>query len=300
MSRTRLVATYSLITALATTTAWLSTTTFPLQATPQFDQRTSGVTGAEVVLRQAPIYPSLAKRRGIEGTVVVEVTIAENGSAADARVLSGPRELRRAALESVLQWQFKNGQTAQVTINFSLLKDGGTNPNGKLAAIQIADASPDIAETLRARLAHLQGQPVNPVQVGEIVRGVAPTLGVSMQSDANNNVTLVIATAGPRFAKGDGPRLRIGGNVQSAKLATKVTPLYPPEAKKERIQGTVRFAALIAADGHVKELFAEAGHPLLVESATNAVRQWVYQPTLLNGNPVEVTTSIDVNYTLSQ
>lgn len=308
MSRTRLVTTYSLVTALALATAYLSTTAFPLQAAPQFTEGNSnGVTGAEVVLRRAPAYPSLAKRQGIEGTVVVEATIADNGSVADARVLSGPQELRRAALESVLQWQFKNGRVAQVSLNFSLLKE--TVPaaiGGKLGNVNIRDASPALAETLTARLAHLEGQPVNAREISEIVSAVAPGFTTAfVTNEATQQVTLTIAKAAsdfkatPDFGKADGPRIRIGGNVQATKLINKVIPTYPSQAKVERIQGKVRFAALIAADGRVKNLMLESGHPLLVESAVTAVRQWAYQPTLLNGNPVEVVTAIDVNYTLA-
>ena len=302
MSRTRLVATYTVITALATATAWLSVTNFPLQAAPQFGQSDSRVTGAEVVLRKNPIYPSLAKQKRIEGTVEIEVTIAGDGSAEDARVLSGPQELRRAALEAVLQWQFKKGNPrAVVRIDFRLTADGGPAPNGKLREIKITDASPAVIETLRSRLAHLQGQPLNAAEISEIVRNVAPSLGISFQTDpATNDVTLTVGKPFASFAKGDGPRIRVGGNVQSAKLLTKVTPLYPLLAKQSRIQGTVRFNTLIGADGHVRELLLETGHPLLVDSAMTAVRQWIYQPTLLNGNPVEVVTSIDVNYTLTQ
>ena len=75
---------------------------------------------------------------------------------------------------------------------------------------------------------------------------------------------------------------------------------YPPLAKQARIQGTVRFNAVIGKDGTIQNLTLVSGHPLLVPSATEAVHQWVYQPTLLNGEPVEVVTQIDVNFTLSQ
>ena len=302
MSRTRLVATYTVITALATATAWLSVTNFPLQAAPQFGQSVFRVTGAEVVLNKDPVYPSLAKQKRIEGTVEIEVTIAENGSAEDVRVLSGPQELRRAALEAVLQWQFKKGTSrAVVKIDFRLTPDGVPAPKGKLAAINITDAAPAVIETLRARLAHLEGQPLNALEILEIVRSVAPSLGISFQTNpATSDVTLTVSNPSASFAKGDGPRIRVGGNVQSAKLVTKITPLYPLLAKQSRIQGTVRFNTLIGTDGHVRELLLETGHPLLVDSAMTAVRQWIYQPTLLNGNPVEVVTSIDVNYTLTQ
>jgi protein TonB len=94
--------------------------------------------------------------------------------------------------------------------------------------------------------------------------------------------------------------IRVGGNVQSAKLIRQPKPAYPPLAKQARIQGTVRFNAVIGRDGTIQNLTLASGHPLLVPAATEAVRQWVYQPTLLNGEPVEVVTQIDVNFTLSQ
>ena len=95
-------------------------------------------------------------------------------------------------------------------------------------------------------------------------------------------------------------RIRVGGNVQAANLIKKVTPAYPPLAKQARIQGTVRFNAVIGKDGAIQNLTLVSGHPLLVPSATDAVKQWIYKPTLLKGDPVDVITQIDVNFTLSQ
>jgi protein TonB len=92
----------------------------------------------------------------------------------------------------------------------------------------------------------------------------------------------------------------VGGNVQSAKLIRGPKPVYPPLAKQARIQGTVRLNAIIGKDGTIQNLTAASGHPLLVPAAMDAVKQWLYQPTLLNGEPVEVVTVIDVNFTLSQ
>jgi protein TonB len=94
-------------------------------------------------------------------------------------------------------------------------------------------------------------------------------------------------------------RIRVGGNVIQANLIRKVTPLYPPLAKQARIQGVVRFTAIIGKDGTIQNLQLVSGHPLLVEAAKQAVTQWQYKPTLLNGEPVEVVTTIEVNFTLS-
>lgn len=93
-------------------------------------------------------------------------------------------------------------------------------------------------------------------------------------------------------------RIRVGGNTQAANLVSKLAPVYPALAKQARIQGTVRFSAVIGKDGSVVNLQLISGHPLLVGPAQEAVKQWVYKPTLLNGAPVEVVTQIDVNFTL--
>src|ERR1035438_1600344 len=95
-------------------------------------------------------------------------------------------------------------------------------------------------------------------------------------------------------------RITIGGNVQQAKLVRQPKPVYPPLAKQARISGVVHLAAVISKDGTIQDLKVISGHPLLIPSALEAVKQWVYQPTLLNGEPVEVSTQIDVNFTLSQ
>jgi periplasmic protein TonB len=76
-------------------------------------------------------------------------------------------------------------------------------------------------------------------------------------------------------------------------------PPITPLAKQARIQGTVRFTAVIGKDGTIQNLQLVNGHPLLVQAAQDAVKQWLYKPTLLNGEPVEVITTIDVNFTLS-
>jgi protein TonB len=95
-------------------------------------------------------------------------------------------------------------------------------------------------------------------------------------------------------------RIKVGGNVQSAKLVRQPRPIYPPLAKQARISGVVHLSAIISKDGTIQHLEVISGHPLLVPAALEAVKQWVYQPTLLNGEPVEVQTQIDVNFTLSQ
>jgi protein TonB len=95
-------------------------------------------------------------------------------------------------------------------------------------------------------------------------------------------------------------RIILPAGVQQAKLIHKVVPVYPPLAKMTRVSGTVHLTGIIATDGTIRDLHVESGPPLLIQAALEAVRQWIYKPTLLSGTPVEVVTSISVAFTLIQ
>lgn len=93
--------------------------------------------------------------------------------------------------------------------------------------------------------------------------------------------------------------VHVSGGVQAAKLLRRVLPVYPALAKSARVSGTVHLVGVIAKDGTIRNLQVISGHPLLVNAAIEAVRQWIYQPTLLSGEPVEVIAPIDVNFNLN-
>jgi TonB family protein len=95
-------------------------------------------------------------------------------------------------------------------------------------------------------------------------------------------------------------RVAVDRDVEFTKLVERVEPPYPPLARQTRIQGTVHLHAILAADGSVEELEVISGHPLLVQSALDAVRKWRFLPTTVNGQPVEVDTTIDVIYALEE
>jgi TonB family protein len=94
-------------------------------------------------------------------------------------------------------------------------------------------------------------------------------------------------------------RIRVGGNVQSAKVIYRVKPVYPREAKAAGREGRVELQVLIARDGSVQDVEVISGDPPFTDAAGEAVRQWRYSPTLLNGEPIAVETQVDVNFTLS-
>jgi TonB family protein len=108
------------------------------------------------------------------------------------------------------------------------------------------------------------------------------------------------AMASPPLPRPPPTRVRVGGNVQAANLIRKVTPVYPPEALRARVSGQVRFTVIVATDGTIQDIQLVSGDPLLVDAARDAVRQWRYKPTTLDGRPVEVITLVDVNFSLSK
>lgn len=94
--------------------------------------------------------------------------------------------------------------------------------------------------------------------------------------------------------------IRVSSQIQAARILRRVQPVYPPIAIATRTSGIVRLRAVIAVDGTIAELNVIAGHPLLVRAAIDAVSQWRYRPTVLNGIPVPVDTQIEVNFTLAR
>ena len=94
-------------------------------------------------------------------------------------------------------------------------------------------------------------------------------------------------------------RIKQGGAVTAASIITQTPPVYPPLARQARIQGGVVLHAIIDREGKVAQLEVVSGHPLLVQSALDAVKQWRYKPTQLNGEPVEVDTTIQVTFTMA-
>ncbi|MGH9713599.1 MAG: energy transducer TonB [Candidatus Acidiferrales bacterium] len=102
----------------------------------------------------------------------------------------------------------------------------------------------------------------------------------------------------PPPPKANPSRIRVGGNVIAAALVRRVDPIYPPIAKTAHISGTVVLHAIIGKDGSVQNLEYVSGPPLLMRNAMDAIRQWRYKPTMLNGEPVEVDTTISVVFSL--
>lgn len=148
---------------------------------------------------------------------------------------------------------------------------------------------------------------------GEVVAGEANSgqqaTGLAAVASGGNSATSQNDAQSPANAKpqtsSNAPqgvrrmRVRVSQNVMQAMAIFKVPPIYPPDAKAARIQGSVVIAVIIGKDGSIESQRLISGHPMLAPAAMDAVKQWKYQPYLLNGQAVEVDTQITVNFTLA-
>jgi len=88
----------------------------------------------------------------------------------------------------------------------------------------------------------------------------------------------------------------VGGAVMDSRVVQRVPPVYPPNARTARVQGTVQVSVTVGPDGRVQDVQPLSGPAMLTQAAIQAVAQWVYQPFLLNGQPVSVQTTANVNF----
>ena len=339
MSKTRSAFTLSASLILLAGSCWLITGAIPLYGAPQVAADAPGVAvemnGSQLMHRNSVVYPVEAVVKKVEGTVTVQVKLDSRGNVVDAGILSGPDELRKAVLQSVLNWHFMKaeGNTSRtVSVRFELPKEAtaGTSAlpvpktvmvrNGSFSA-PLPPASPGPApkfkslsfpgtdqarSELMALLPMQVGDPITPEMASRTMQTVHEYdehLRASFRQVSPDEMQLNIAAVpdapSPVIAAADRP-IRVGANVFQANLLRQPKPVYPPLAKEARVQGIVQFEATIGKDGLVESLHLLSGPPLLVQAAMEAVQQWVYKPTLLNGNPVSVITTIDVNFSLAQ
>ena len=133
--------------------------------------------------------------------------------------------------------------------------------------------------------------------MGGVVGGVPGGVPGGQMGGVIGGILSSSSLTAPRIATPQ--RVRLSQGVTEGNLLNKVTPLYPDIAKRARIQGVVVLQAVISKQGTIENLRVVSGHPMLTQSALDAVRQWRYRPYLLNGEPVEVETQITVNFNLS-
>ncbi len=221
-----------------------------------------------------PEYPASAHANHIEGNVMVNVVVDENGKVQDVMPLDWPPrspEMRDAAVATIKKWEYQ-----------PILKDGKPVPVRSYIAFRFQlETEPHVEVLTRSEssspdpLGQPHGQPVTGGVLSGLIGNGAPPPKV----------------AAPR-------KIEILPSVAEEHLVHKVDPLYPQMAVRGRIQGTVVLRAVISKNGIVEHLMFISGHPILWPAARDAVQLWKYSPFLVDGNPVEVETNITVTFHL--
>jgi protein TonB len=153
-------------------------------------------------------------------------------------------------------------------------------------------------KSIPTAIAVIKEDELPPPSAGGIAGGIGNSTSGLLSGILSGPAPVAVAAPVKKEEKKVVQRINVGGRVAQASLIHSVQPVYPPLARSTRIQGHVILSAVISTDGTIKDLQLVSGHPLLVPAAMAAVKQWVYKPTLLNDEPVEVSTQIDVNFTL--
>jgi protein TonB len=136
-----------------------------------------------------------------------------------------------------------------------------------------------------------------PMMASGVVGGVPGGVPGGQMGGVIGGIISSTPVAVPRVAQPQ--RVRVSQGVTAGLLVRQVKPTYPPLARTARIQGKVVLQAEISKDGNIQNLRVLSGHPMLIQSALEAVKQWKYRPYFLNGEPVEVDTTIEVNFSLA-
>jgi protein TonB len=291
---------------------------------------------------RAASYPEGARTASIEGAVVVEAALDAKGHVMDAHVVSGPNELRAAALQSILDDHFagdgKASRQVRVSVIFTLqtiasvprgtapsAPDQGTPPT--IVAVDCPVLPADLCRDVRQRLSSTIGSPLTSEKRGEILQSITDLdddLRMATPK-ASNGVQLLIwlpssSDIPPGIVGGlaagfqlDAPAspppppppptpppaaIRVSGNVKPPRQLQKVNPVYPEIARSAKVQGVVIVEATIGTDGRVTNARVMRSIPLLDQAALDAVRQWVYEPTIVNGAAVPVIMAVTVSFSV--
>jgi TonB family protein len=232
----------------------------------------ANVQASKLISKVDPVYPELARRARVEQTVILEVLVDAQGNVANIRVIQGHPLLDQAAIEAVRQWRYSptylNGQAVQVLATVSV------------PFILASDSSSRLSNSTMIT-GVLGGVPSSTTSQGVIIGG-APTGG-----------------ANPAVKPPQREPIRVGGNVQESKIIKMVAPVYPELAKRARVEQIVMLEVTVNEEGLVSNVRVIRGHPLLDQAAIDAVKQWVYSPTILNGEPMPVVATATLIFSLT-
>jgi TonB family protein len=332
MSKVRLLTSYAFITAILVLAAGTAFLSFPLVGQPQVKEAATtdgpGVRvdpGAAILDRPPIVYPRAAAQSHVQGSVILALAVAANGEVSDARVVSGPQELRQAALASALSWRYAGGAPSamRATIDFGFspaelaqeaelhdLVCHDTKAEGVLKSIDIAKLPAALQGPVWQKAQTFQGQPFSNAlmcQIREAVGSVDSGIGfgwMKKKDDPDTYLTISLGSGAPEPRPGEKMTYRFPNpngvprvfGILDSKIIRKVDPVYPPEVKAAGVTGTVKMVLLVGTDGHVQQVHVDSGPEPLVPAAVDAVKQWIYTPVAISGRALEAETPAQVTF----
>jgi len=211
-----------------------------------------------LIRKVSPVYPPLARQARIQGTVILKIVIDKSGNVQSLQLVKGHPMLAPAAFDAVRKWKYE-----PYLLNGDPVEvETNVQVNFVLGPNPAADG--------------IAGVVANALPPGDV--GSVKTTDPQNPTDPGT----------PR-------RVRVSESVMQALLIHKVDPVSPAEPGMN-IQGSVVLKAVIDQSGNIEELQLVSGHPMLVPAAIEAAKQWKYQPFLLNGDPVEVETTLHLEF----
>jgi protein TonB len=303
MSARRVVACGVVLVAVVCSTGWYSVQAFPLtqaldgRSLPKMqpgplEGRAKPVTPENPVPRRTYFvpadYPAEAEAMGLNGSVTVRVTLDETGQIGETRPVGFSMNFGNRGRISASNLS---------TMDFTKLTATGVGTPGGLSADQYRSA---LLATMDAALRAVRQWHYAAPAEGPLSFLVTVAIG---SPSATHGPPPPPPAPGPGAGSSvswqmtDGA-LRVGGGIAPPMKTRNVNPVYPPEAQVNRVQGVVIIEARIETDGRVSQARVLRSIPLLDDAALDAVRQWEYTPTLLNGQAVPVVMTVTVNFTM--
>ncbi len=287
------------------------------------DAGTGQISGSTADASRVPIPGVLIAATNTDTGITI-TTVTDQDGAYRLQKLSQGRYRLSARLSGFQDRSFDgvrldDGQ--QVRLNFQLAPGAGASRVWSIAAsspislpdqfnsapianIRLFGLSETVFTEMTEKLRAYKGQLISTdlltrmrTSIKETTRGDKPAdFTISSRTDGTIEILIGFPPQGPPVVELAPVAVRVGGNVLAANLVRQVKPVYPQAAKDNRLQGVVVLEVNIATDGTVSDARVITGHPDLVQSAFEAVRQWVYTPVLVDGRPVEVVSTITINF----
>jgi TonB family protein len=228
----------------------------------------------KLVKQVDPVYPEAARKAGVEGLVILEATTDTYGRMADVKVLQGIEGLNQAAIDAVKQWVYE-----------PMVIDGKPRPVV-------------FTVTVRFRLDDRKKPSVEGGVVGVVAGGVEGGVAGGVEGGVAGGVAGGVEGGVEEMKKFEGDAVRAVGKVQPPKLIRQVNPVYPEAARKAGVEGIVILEAKADEQGRVTDTRILRSIPALDQAAIDAVKQWVYEPMLINGQPRKVVFTVTVRFAL--